>query len=284
MGRAVQIIARSHAGRVRPNNEDSIGFVAEAGIAVLADGMGGLNAGEVASRHAVDLMLQGLTGGLPMQQAVVDANRTIYDLSRNDPELHNMGTTLVALRCVEDTLWMANVGDSRIYRYRASVLTQLTKDHSVVQQLVDGGVMSPAEARVAPNRNIITRALDPRYSRELRADQHQLKMRLRIDRHIMLVTLIDHLKMLQIKFPSQALFNFLTYIYDHASGCAVTRRLRLDLEQNLGPQRYAPAPPKYYQPRPRHWRPEQWHQPAATPATNCMIGTALQGYRARAYL
>ena len=159
MGRSVQIIARSHPGRVRPNNEDSIGFVAHEGIAVLADGMGGLNAGEVASRHAVDLMLQGLTAGLSMQQAVVDANRTIYDLSRSDPELHNMGTTLVALRCVEDTLWLANVGDSRIYRYRASLLRQMTKDHSVVQQLVDGGVMSPAEAQVAPNRNIITRAL-----------------------------------------------------------------------------------------------------------------------------
>ncbi len=159
MGRSVQIIARSHPGRVRPNNEDSIGFVAHEGIAVLADGMGGLNAGEVASRHAVDLMLQGLTAGLSMQQAVVDANRTIYDLSRSDPELHNMGTTLVALRCVEDTLWLANVGDSRIYRYRASQLRQMTKDHSVVQQLVDGGVMSPAEAQVAPNRNIITRAL-----------------------------------------------------------------------------------------------------------------------------
>ena len=155
----MQIIARSHPGRVRPNNEDSIGFVAHEGIAVLADGMGGLNAGEVASRHAVDLMLQGLTAGLSMQQAVVDANRTIYDLSRSDPELHNMGTTLVALRCVEDTLWLANVGDSRIYRYRASLLRQMTKDHSVVQQLVDGGVMSPAEAQVAPNRNIITRAL-----------------------------------------------------------------------------------------------------------------------------
>lgn len=144
---------------MRANNEDAIGFVAPEGIAVLADGMGGLNAGEVASRHAVDLMVQGLTAGLSMQQAVVDANRTIYDLSRSDPELHNMGTTLVALRCVEDTLWLANVGDSRIYRYRASLLRQMTKDHSVVQQLVDGGVMSPAEARVAPNRNIITRAL-----------------------------------------------------------------------------------------------------------------------------
>ena len=155
----MQIVARSHPGRVRPNNEDSVGFVAQEGIAVLADGMGGLNAGEVASRHAVDLVVQGLTAGLSMEQAVEDANRTIFELSRNDSELHNMGTTLVALQLVDDTLWMANVGDSRIYRYRASQLTQLTTDHSVVQQLVDGGVLSPEEARVASNRNIITRAL-----------------------------------------------------------------------------------------------------------------------------
>lgn len=156
---AMEIVARSHAGRVRPNNEDAIGFVADEGIAVLADGMGGLNAGEVASQHAVDLMLQGLTAGLPMEQAAVDANRVIYELARSDPELQGMGTTLVALRCVERTLWMANVGDSRIYRYRSKELEQLTKDHSVVQQMVDGGVLSAAEARVAPNRNIITRAL-----------------------------------------------------------------------------------------------------------------------------
>lgn len=144
---------------MRPNNEDAVGFVADAGIAVLADGMGGLNAGEVASQHAVDLMLQGLTAGLPMEQAAVDANRMIYDLSVNDPELYGMGTTLVALRCVHDGLWLANVGDSRIYRYRESRLVQLTKDHSVVQQLVDSGELSASEARVAPNRNIITRAL-----------------------------------------------------------------------------------------------------------------------------
>lgn len=155
----VEIVARSHAGRVRPNNEDAVGFVADAGIAVLADGMGGLKAGEVASQQAVDLMLQGLSAGLPMAQAAMDANRAIYELSRNDPELEGMGTTLVAVRFSGDGLWLANVGDSRIYRYRARGLVQLTKDHSVVQQLVDSGVLSAAEARVAPNRNIITRAL-----------------------------------------------------------------------------------------------------------------------------
>lgn len=155
----LNMVARSHAGLVRPNNEDSIGFVAAAGVAVLADGMGGLNAGEVASRHAVDLVLQGLAAGLPLQQVVEDANRTVFELSQNDSALNNMGTTLVAMQLVGDQLWLANVGDSRIYRFRAGTLSQLTHDHSVVQQFVDSGLMSAAEARVAPNRNIITRAL-----------------------------------------------------------------------------------------------------------------------------
>ena len=167
-GRALRITARSDPGRVRPNNEDAVGFVADEGIAVLADGMGGLNAGEVASRHAVDLVLQGLTAGLPLGQVVEDANRTIFQLSQSEEEYHNMGTTLVALRAANDKVWLANVGDSRIYRFRAGELVQLTTDHSVVQQYVDSGLMSEDEARSAPNRNIITRALG--IEREVQVD------------------------------------------------------------------------------------------------------------------
>ena len=153
------MVARSHSGKVRPNNEDSIGFLAHAGTAVLADGMGGLNAGEVASHQAVELVLKGLGAGLGMQQVIEDANRDVYSLSQTDPGLNNMGTTLVAWQLSGDVVWLGNVGDSRIYRHRGSELTQLTRDHSVVQQLVDSGVMTPQEARAAPNRNIITRAL-----------------------------------------------------------------------------------------------------------------------------
>ncbi len=156
---ALEIVARSHAGRVRGNNEDSIAFLSLSGIAVLADGMGGLNAGEVASREAADRVLKGLGAGMGMQQVVEDANASIFELSRSDAELNNMGTTLVALQLVDNQMWLANVGDSRIYRFRDQTLDQLTCDHSVVQQLVDSGLMTAAEARQAPNRNIITRAL-----------------------------------------------------------------------------------------------------------------------------
>ena len=90
---------------------------------------------------------------------VEEANQAIFDRAQTDSALHNMGTTLVALCLVADRIWLANVGDSRIYRFRDGGLVQLTHDHSVVQQMVDGGLMSMDEARVAPNRNIITRAL-----------------------------------------------------------------------------------------------------------------------------
>ena len=153
------MVARTHEGRVRENNEDSIAFLADAGIAVLADGMGGLNAGEVASRQAVDRVLGGLSSGFALRQVIEDANREIFELSQEDAELHNMGTTLVALRLECDRITLANVGDSRIYRYRAGELSQLTIDHSVVQQMVEGGLLTEAQARQAPNRNIITRAL-----------------------------------------------------------------------------------------------------------------------------
>ena len=156
---ALEMVARSHAGRVRENNEDSIAFRSPVGIAVLADGMGGLNAGEVASREAADRVLEGLVAGQGMQQVVEEANRSVFELSRTDAELNNMGTTLVALQLVGGQIWLGNVGDSRIYRFRDQTLDQLTSDHSVVQQLVDGGLMTPEEARRAPNRNIITRAL-----------------------------------------------------------------------------------------------------------------------------
>ncbi len=171
-----RIVARSHAGRVRPNNEDSIAFLADAGIAVLADGMGGLNAGEVASRLAVDLVLQGLSAGLGVRQVVEDANHTIYELSQNDAALSNMGTTCVALRLSGDQMWLANVGDSRIYRFRKHELLQLTHDHSVVQQLVDGGLLSAEEARTAPNRNIITRALGIDSAVEVEVLQDQVQV------------------------------------------------------------------------------------------------------------
>lgn len=164
-GKSVKIIGRTHPGQVRPNNEDAIDFDAAMGVAVLADGMGGLNAGEVASASAVAAVLETLAGAAErttehVREAIAAANRHVYDLSRQQRELRNMGTTLVVLAAVgARRLAVAHVGDSRAYRLTHTGLQPLTKDHSVVQAMVDQGLMTADEARVATNRNIITRAV-----------------------------------------------------------------------------------------------------------------------------
>jgi len=153
------MIGRTHQGRVRANNEDAISFDTAAGIAVLADGMGGLNAGEVASHMAVDTVFTELLSRQPLAEAVSVANRRVFESARSNPAWRNMGTTLIAACIGDGELNFANVGDSRIYRYSGGVLEQLSRDHSVVQQLLDSGALSEEEAWHAPNRNIITRAL-----------------------------------------------------------------------------------------------------------------------------
>ena len=153
------MVGRTHQGRVRTNNEDAISFDTVAGIAVLADGMGGLNAGEVASRIAVDTVFTALLSRQPLADAVLAANERVFESARSNAAWRNMGTTLIAARIGAGELSFANVGDSRIYRYRGGQLEQLSQDHSVVQQLIDSGALSEEEAWLAPNRNIITRAL-----------------------------------------------------------------------------------------------------------------------------
>lgn len=151
-------------GRVRTVNED----LALVGLTVfaVADGMGGHAAGEVASRTAIDALqhqfalepsAEGLAG------AVRQANQAVWERSQEDPEVRGMGTTLTAAALVPtedgDRLVMANVGDSRSYRWHAGELTQLSHDHSVAEELVDRGELSEAEAAVHPHRHILTRAL-----------------------------------------------------------------------------------------------------------------------------
>ncbi len=153
------------AGMVREHNEDAITWNAEQGWAVLADGMGGHNAGEVASAIAVETIseqLGGLSGdadALVLQQAVEMAHRQIHQQAATQPQLQAMGTTVVALRLQGQTLQYAHVGDSRLYRLRHGELVQLTRDHSLVQELIDEGMLSAEQARSSGQRNVITRAL-----------------------------------------------------------------------------------------------------------------------------
>ena len=159
--------AQTDRGRKRPSNEDAFGFSVDHGIYVVADGMGGAAAGEIASSLAVDEVLRHLTtgrdSGVPLpglaEKAVCAANEVIYSRAQRNRRLNGMGTTLVALVVEESRVWVLNVGDSRCYRLRNGRLEQLTLDHSLVEEQVRMGRMSNAEARRSPLRNVITRAL-----------------------------------------------------------------------------------------------------------------------------
>lgn len=148
--------AASHTGQVRSNNQDSA--VAEAGLFAVADGMGGHAAGEVASQVAIDA-LRSSTATLGIVDAVRDANRAIIDRASGDPTLRGMGTTVCALSLIDDRVVLVNVGDSRGYLFRDGELSQVTADHNLVAELERDGHISAEEARVHPQRNIITRVL-----------------------------------------------------------------------------------------------------------------------------
>ncbi len=164
----MMMVSRTDRGRVRSNNEDAVVVDQTLGVAILADGMGGLQAGEVASAEAVDT-IHGFLSAVAeidehsLNEAIGTANARIFDLAEFGDDIVALGTTLVVWavaaafddpRCI-----VANVGDSRAYRLRDTVLAQLTRDHSLIQQLIDSGALTDEEARSATHRNVITRAV-----------------------------------------------------------------------------------------------------------------------------
>ncbi len=161
--RAADTIAKTDTGRQRRENEDSA--LAQAPVFVVADGMGGAQAGEVASRIAVEAFAQGLpASGTPEQRLVTrvqEANRQIFDVSRSERERAGMGTTLTAAYLDDSNLTIAHVGDSRAYLFRGGSLKRLTQDHSLVDELVRRGKLTEEQAAEHPQRSIITRALGP---------------------------------------------------------------------------------------------------------------------------
>ena len=173
--RAVQL---TDTGRVREHNEDAIGSNMDAGLLVLADGMGGYNAGEVASGIAVKTVLEFVAEACQREQraaldaesrlmrqtiilrdAITRANKIIHQTARSQPQCEGMGTTIAACLFHDNRVSLAHVGDSRIYRLRRNRLEQLTMDHSLLQELVDRGYYSQEEAARSTNRNYVTRAL-----------------------------------------------------------------------------------------------------------------------------
>lgn len=169
--------ALSDAGRVRANNEDALDWDADAGLFVVADGMGGCNGGEVASNLAVRVLLgefrqmplslprsdAGLAALSPaamrLCSAILKANRAVYEASLQEAQLSGMGTTLVATLFQGQRAIIASIGDSRVYRCREGELEQLTVDHTVLQEQIDYGLITPEQAKYLDNRGLITRAL-----------------------------------------------------------------------------------------------------------------------------
>ena len=184
-------VGQTDTGRVREHNEDTIATDSDVGLLVLADGMGGYNAGEVASGIAVktitNLVREGLaredlasidrsTGltrpSIVLRDAITRANKIIYQTARSQAECEGMGTTVVAALFYDNRISIAHVGDSRLYRQRGSQIAQVTMDHSLLQELVDRGFYSPEEAQRAANKNYVTRALGVEPQVEVEVQEH----------------------------------------------------------------------------------------------------------------
>ena len=194
LSQALQSASLTDPGRVRDHNEDCIESRPDLGLFVLADGMGGYNAGEVASGMATSLISDGLQESWDMRQVsrlgredakglserlikdqIARANSAIYTTSQNNPECAGMGTTLVVTLFYDNFLAVAHIGDSRLYRLRGESMEQVTRDHSLLQEQLDSGLITPEEAKLSQNKNLVTRALgiDPSVEPEIHVYETQ---------------------------------------------------------------------------------------------------------------
>jgi protein phosphatase len=170
---AIEYALESHPGQVRPLNEDAIGARPDLGLFVLGDGLGGYNAGEIASTMAVSALLSKLAddydyaqaSGVPfdprrtLSERLIEMNGIITRAAAHSTAFEGMATTIVIAWILGDRLWIAHAGDSRLYRFREGVLEGLTRDHSFSQELLDAGMVTEEEARLLPAKNLVTRAL-----------------------------------------------------------------------------------------------------------------------------
>ena len=179
LSNSIEMVAMTDVGQKRDHNEDSVGADSAYGFVLVADGMGGHNAGEVASGIAANVVYEQLRAVLPeintgeedkesgyalesiaIRNAIELANQAINQASKSQPECAGMGTTIVSALFYDDRMSIAHVGDSRMYRLRGKRFEQVTKDHSLIQELVDKGFYETVEeAEADGNKNLITRAL-----------------------------------------------------------------------------------------------------------------------------
>ena len=188
LGTVLEVATATDSGMVRSHNEDSIAADAEIGLAVLADGMGGYNAGEVASGIAVAMLTTEMkraledqephqsdgSSGEPVAAKLIrensaKANAAIFQTAKSQPQYAGMGTTLVAALFFDNRMVVGHIGDSRLYRLRKDSFEQITRDHSLLQEQIDSGMITKEQARFSQNKNLVTRAvgIDPEVEAEI---------------------------------------------------------------------------------------------------------------------
>ena len=188
LSQALEIVSSTDPGMVRSHNEDSVASDAANGLVVLADGMGGYNAGEVASGMATTVIItemqQALASVAPnavdeksrqeiaarlVREQVLKANTSIYQAAQSQPQYAGMGTTLVVCLFFDNRVLVAHLGDSRLYLLRNAEFKQVTRDHSLLQEQIDSGLITREQAKHAQHKNLVTRALgiDPSVEPEI---------------------------------------------------------------------------------------------------------------------
>ena len=187
MHAVLEIVTRSDPGMVRSNNEDSVMANPVSGFAVLADGMGGYNAGAVASGMATAMLGTELERAfnerapsnrdqagrywaeVALETEMARVNGAIYQAAQSQPQYAGMGTTLVVAVFHDNKVTVGHIGDSRLYRLRGDDFTQITRDHSLLQEQIDSGLITPEQARHSQNKNLVTRAVgvDPEVAAEI---------------------------------------------------------------------------------------------------------------------
>jgi protein phosphatase len=195
LSNTLDIVRLTDVGQRRDHNEDAIASDAEIGLVVLADGMGGYKAGEVASEIAILTIMAELKEALQdfesgqtdpasglqaesllIEDAVAKANESIYSISQDQPQCAGMGTTLVVALFTNNKVLVGHIGDSRMYRLRAGTFEQITEDHSLLQEQIKSGLITPEQAKYSNNKNLVTRALGVDPMVELELHEHDVQV------------------------------------------------------------------------------------------------------------
>jgi serine/threonine protein phosphatase PrpC len=185
-----EICTQTDPGLTRDNNEDALTFDAATNLCILADGMGGYNAGEIASGMATAFIKSEFARWLSqagkhanakevrraMEICVENANHSIFNAANSNPQYSGMGTTLVVGVFQGVRLMLGHIGDSRCYRLRGAQLQQITKDHSLLQEQIDAGLITPEQALTSVNKNLVTRALGVEDAVLLEVNEHRVEL------------------------------------------------------------------------------------------------------------